>query len=165
MPHWDTPSLDLFLARVGWLEVHHMGFCRCGWEVPGRAGRQRHRFLRPSCQGRQSRLCERGPPSHSQQIRPCTHHLACPAPTHFFVTTNTQEFCKRGSPAQASRRGKGLGDTEDHPRARLRAKPAHPSHSGPVPGASMASDNGASRFRCAKSIGQPPTCSQLVPCK
>lgn len=99
----------------------------------------RRRFLRRSCQGRQSRLCEGGPlcphpPPHSQQIRPDTPSgLARPPPT-FLATTNTQELCVRErtpSPGLVEGEGRGLEDRGDHPRAFLKAKPAQPSHSGP----------------------------------
>lgn len=144
------------------------GFRPCGWEALGGAGRQRSRVPRPSCQGRQSRLCERGPlcphpPPQSQQIRPGTHHLAGPGPPPtFLATTNTQELRLRERtpcPGLAEGEGRGLGDRGDHPRACLRAKPAQARHSGPPP-------QGQPRpRRRGRAVRQPPTCSQLVPCK
>lgn len=114
-PHLGHPWLGLAPSWNGKTGGPSMwGFCGCGWEALAGAGRQQGQFLRPSCQGRQSRLCERGPPCprpppHSQQIRPSTHQLARPAPPPtFLTTTNTQELgVREGRPAQAWRRGRG----------------------------------------------------------
>lgn len=71
------------LPGAGWPGVQQVGCCSGGggWEDSRRVRMQ------SSCQGRQSRLCVRGPPcpaSHSQQIQPCTHHLASWLPTFCF---------------------------------------------------------------------------------
>lgn len=127
-PHLGHPWLGLAPSWNGKAGGPSMwGFCGCGWEALGGAGRQQGQFLRPSCQGRQSRLCERGPPCphpppHSQQIRPSTHQLAWPGPARPPAHLpddhqHTGTWCERRtpSPGLVEGAGGGLGDKETTP--------------------------------------------------